>query len=490
MGAYQLSVRRDLGSGIIAQRPGPPMAAPWITRPIGLTLRFQRGALIGWTVGLFAIGAVYGSIGEEIETLIEDNPDLADFLALIGDASLADAYLATSLSMLAMLASGFAISSILRGRSAETAGHAELLVATPTSRWRWMAAQLAVAVGGSIVIVTAAGFGTGLTYAAVTGDASQVLRMVGAALVSLPAVLFLIGVALVLFGWLPRATVAAWGVFAVIVAVGIFGPLLDLPQWLLDLSPFEALPAAPAEDMTWTPVAVVSAIALGTDGSRRRRLPSSRSRPAEGAGAPPVRARAASEPADPRRGRVLVGSHGQAPLVDLFEHRSGCGDDRRGGISDSLDVRMQLVVGANTPFGEHRTEIAESGFEPVEWCGAELGHEATPSRFPALEARMVMGAIERSGRPVDPLEQVDPPQRVGNRDRPRCVDRPLDLACHESAELEADPSFGALLSRRGCRVDEVEIAQHHRDLLEPEHLQHPITLLRGTRGAADAEVGG
>ena len=140
-----------------------------------------------------------------------------------------------------------------------------------------MAAQLAVAVGGSIVIVTAAGFGTGLTYAAVTGDASQVLRMVGAALVSLPAVLFLIGVALVLFGWLPRATVAAWGVFAVIVAVGIFGPLLDLPQWLLDLSPFEALPAAPAEDMTWTPVAVVSAIALalmaaGAAGFRRRDL--------------------------------------------------------------------------------------------------------------------------------------------------------------------------------------------------------------------------
>jgi ABC-2 type transport system permease protein len=81
--------------------------------------------------------------------------------------------------------------------------------------------------------------------------------------VSLPAVLFLIGVAFVLFGWLPDATVAAWGVFAVIVAVGIFGAILGLPQWLLDLSPFEALPAMPAEGFSWLPVVVVSALACG-----------------------------------------------------------------------------------------------------------------------------------------------------------------------------------------------------------------------------------
>jgi ABC-2 type transport system permease protein len=277
--AYQLSVRRDLGSGIVAQRPGPADAASWITHPLGLTVRLQRGALIGWTVALFVTGAVYGSIGEEIETLIEDNPDLAEFLAAMGDASLSDAYLAMSLSMLAMLASGFAISSTLRTRTSETAGHAELLLATPTSRWRWAVAHLVVAVVGSTVIVTAAGLGAGLTYAGVTGDASQVPRLIGAALVSLPAVLFLIGVAFVLFGWLPDATVAAWGVFAVIVAVGIFGAILGLPQWLLDLSPFEALPAMPAAGFSWMPVVIVSAIAcglvtVGLVGFRRRDLDS------------------------------------------------------------------------------------------------------------------------------------------------------------------------------------------------------------------------
>jgi ABC-2 type transport system permease protein len=277
--AYQLSVRRDLGSGIVAQRPGQPEAASWITHPLGLTIRLQRGALIGWTVALFVTGAVYGSIGEEIEKLVEDNPDLAEFLAALGDASLSDAYLARSLSMLAMLASGFAISSALRARSAETAGHAELLLTTPISRWRWAAAHLVVAVAGSTVIVAAAGLGAGVTYAGVTGDVSQVPRLIGAALVTLPAVLFLVGVAFVLFGWLPDATVAAWGVFAVIVAVGIFGAILGLPQWLLDLSPFEALPAMPAEGFSWMPVVVVSAVACGLVaaglvGFRRRDLDS------------------------------------------------------------------------------------------------------------------------------------------------------------------------------------------------------------------------
>lgn len=263
IGAYRLSVRRDLGSGIVAQRPGPAEAASWIAHPFGLTVRLQRGALIGWTIALFVTGAVYGSIGEEIETLVEDNPDLAEFLAAMGDASLSDAYLATSLSMLAMLASGFAISSMLRARTAETAGHAELLLAGPTSRRHWAAAHLTVAVAGSTVIVAAAGLGAGVTYAGVTGDAAQVPRLVAAALVNLPAVVFLIGAAFVLFGWLPRATVATWGVFAVIVAIGIFGAILGLPQWLLDLSPFEALPAMPAEGFSWMPVTTVSAIAVG-----------------------------------------------------------------------------------------------------------------------------------------------------------------------------------------------------------------------------------
>jgi ABC-2 type transport system permease protein len=41
----------------------------------------------------------------------------------------------------------------------------------------------------------------------------------------------------------------------------MFGSLLDLPQWLLNLSPFQHVPALPAAPMAWLPIVILSAIA-------------------------------------------------------------------------------------------------------------------------------------------------------------------------------------------------------------------------------------
>ena len=41
----------------------------------------------------------------------------------------------------------------------------------------------------------------------------------------------------------------------------MLGSLLDLPQWVLNLSPFEHVPAIPSEPMDWAPVAVLVVLA-------------------------------------------------------------------------------------------------------------------------------------------------------------------------------------------------------------------------------------
>ena len=92
-----------------------------------------------------------------------------------------------------------------------------------------MGSHLGVALGGSTLIMAAGGFGTGATYALVIGDASQVPRLVGAALVHLPAIWVLVGIACTLFGLAPRWAVLAWVGVAVGLVVAMFGVLLDLP---------------------------------------------------------------------------------------------------------------------------------------------------------------------------------------------------------------------------------------------------------------------
>jgi ABC-2 type transport system permease protein len=275
VGAFWLSRRRDPGAGMLPTRPGPARADRGLLRPLGLALRLQRGPVIGWSVGLFVTGVVYGSIGEDIEQMIEDNPAFADILAQAGGASLTDSFFAAALLQLGLLGSGYAISAVLRPRTEENAGRAESLLAGPVSRTRWAGGHLAVALAGTVLVLASGGFGTGLAYAAVSSDAGQVARLTAASLVALPAVLVLGGVAVALFGWLPRLALAAWGALAVAVGVGFFGELLRLPAWARGISPFHHLPAVPAEDLGVLPLVVVTAlaavlVATGLWGLRRR----------------------------------------------------------------------------------------------------------------------------------------------------------------------------------------------------------------------------
>lgn len=259
--AHRLSSRRDLGSGLIASRPGPDRASRWLTHPVGLAVRLQRGALIGWTLGLLLFGALYGSIGDQIGAFIEDNPVYADLVAQLQGADLTDSFFATALAMLALLASGFAVSAALHLRTEENAGRADSLLAGPLSRTRWAASYLGVAIVGSTVIVLAGGLGTGAAYALVASDAAEVPRMAGASLVTVPGVLVFVGIAMALFGLAPRAALAAWAALAVVFVISFFGELLRLPQWARDLSPFTHLPALPAEPLQWGPVLAVLGLA-------------------------------------------------------------------------------------------------------------------------------------------------------------------------------------------------------------------------------------
>ncbi len=256
-----LAARRDVGAGLVPPRPGPRVAAPGLGRPLGLALRLQRGTLIGWSVGLFLTGAAYGWVANDVEDLVGDNDALREVIARAGGASLTDSYLSTSLLMMALIATGYAVQSALRPRGEETGLRAEPVLATRLSRGHWVASHLAVALAGSMAVLAAAGLGVGLAYGIVSNDLGQVPRLLGAALAYTPALWLLVGVTTALFGLAPRAVSAAWAVLAGFLVVGLLGEVLNLPAWANDLSPFQHTPQLPAADLTITPLAVLAATA-------------------------------------------------------------------------------------------------------------------------------------------------------------------------------------------------------------------------------------
>jgi ABC-2 type transport system permease protein len=67
----------------------------------------------------------------------------------------------------------------------------------------------------------------------------------------------------------------AWGVLVACFVIALFAELLDLPSWLSDVSPFQHVPAMPAQGFALTPIVALLAvtaalIAAGVAGFRRR----------------------------------------------------------------------------------------------------------------------------------------------------------------------------------------------------------------------------
>lgn len=273
--ATGLLARRDFGAGLVRPRLGPPAASPALGNAFGLAWRLQRVAMLGWLAGLALLGVAYGSIGNNIEQYVADNPEVAQFLPG-GAAGVVDSYLALTVGLNALLAAAYGVTTMLRLRAEETAGHAEVLLATATGRLTWLAGQLSVTLGGTALALVAIGVGEGGAYALTVSDARQVPRLVGVALAYLPAVWLIAAVAVLAVGWLPRAAaLISWVVVAYCTVVALFGESLDLPGWSRRLSPFDHTPRVPLDALRVAPLLLIAAVAVallaaGYGGLRRR----------------------------------------------------------------------------------------------------------------------------------------------------------------------------------------------------------------------------
>lgn len=273
--AFALLARRDLGAGLIASRPGPPAAGRDLRGTLGLAMRLQRATLLAWSTGLFLTGLILGSIAQNANDLIEGNQSLANVLTQAGGANVVDSFLASMLTLTALFATGYTVSSGLRLHAEEISGRVEPLLATSTGRLRWAASHVVVSLAGSAIVLTAAGLGVGLAHAIGSHDAAELPRLTGAALAQLPAVWVLGAIVVALFGLVPRAVALAWAAFGACVLLWFFGPLLDVPSWLLDISPYEHVPAVPAVTIAAGPLVALAAVATaftaaGLAGFRRR----------------------------------------------------------------------------------------------------------------------------------------------------------------------------------------------------------------------------
>jgi ABC-2 type transport system permease protein len=262
--ALALAARRDIGRGLWPQRRGRAEAKRSLLSPIGLVWRLQRGAFSGWAVALAMFGLIFGNLTEQIQGLEGNAKDW--WTQAGGTDQVVDAYTVSIIQMAGMFVAIYVVQVLLRMRVDETGGTLEAVLASGVTRARWLWAHLANALLGALALMVLFAVSMGLTAGQVLGDtADQVTGLVWAGLVQLPGVL-VVGAAVVAISCVvPRWSVpGSWAILLYMLVSGpMFGPSLNLPTPVQNLSPFTHSPKAPAVTVTAAPLLVLTIIGVG-----------------------------------------------------------------------------------------------------------------------------------------------------------------------------------------------------------------------------------
>jgi ABC-2 type transport system permease protein len=259
--AAALGSRRDLGSGLLADRAGP--ATGGLPGPLALAWRLHRAALLGWATGFALLGVVLGSIAGSVTDFLDNPQARAMMEALGGEKALVDMFFSAELDFGGLIAAGFGISVVLRLAAEESQGRTEAVLAASTGRVRWALSHLAVAVAGSAILVAVLGVAAGASRALDVGDAAPLGSVLGGALARIPAVAVMTCLALLLYGAGARRAPLAWAALVGVVVAGELGPVMNLPDWVQSVSPYRHVPDLPGGTFSLEPVLVLLLVAVG-----------------------------------------------------------------------------------------------------------------------------------------------------------------------------------------------------------------------------------
>lgn len=261
--AFALESRRDVGSGIIPERAGPRGASGLVRSQVGLSLRLQRGSLIGWSIGTLVGALFFGGVAKAMVDLLKpDNPISQAFTG--HSTNVIEGLLGFFVMTLALIVAAFALQSTDNIRAEEAARRTELQWSSAISRVRWAVSRMVVPSLASLLLLVVGGAAIGATYGAAMKDSGALGRMTLAAIAYWPSVLLVIGVVVLCAAVIPRvAASVTWALYGVLVLVSMFGDLFNLPAWVTKNTPFTAVFRL-GEDVNVLPLIVLTVLAIAT----------------------------------------------------------------------------------------------------------------------------------------------------------------------------------------------------------------------------------
>jgi len=259
-----LMARRDVGAGLVPQRTGRAFAKPGLRGLSALAWRTQRGLFLAWFCFYAIFSLALGCASYLMVSAVSSAEALAGLIERLGGVD--RAFLSLMLYVFGMLISVYVMMSagILRR---EEAAKGETLLSMPVRREKLVLSHMVYIFGGSAAIMLMSGLCVGLGAVIGTGDKDALSRLFFEMAGMIPAIWAVGGVALLLFGVLPKWMAGiSYGLLTLFVLMEIFWEQQQIPEALYAFSPFSWITPLKAVQPTAAPLVlcVVTIILTGT----------------------------------------------------------------------------------------------------------------------------------------------------------------------------------------------------------------------------------
>lgn len=245
----QLNRIRDLDASFIPTKKGRKKASAYLNSIFMLALRNQRTTLISWIVAMFVLGASYGSILGNIEEFFSSNDLYQQLISGIGgNGTMVDRFIVMLYAVIAIVSVIPTVQVIIKLRREEWQGRIEPVLARSVSRTRMLFEYLILSLTISAVTTFSGIAGLYAAGSQVVASPLNFGDMLLAVFAYLPAAWVFISVAVLLLGFVPGLIKIVWAYLGFGFATIYFGGILQLPDWVVKLSPFGYVQKLPLEN--------------------------------------------------------------------------------------------------------------------------------------------------------------------------------------------------------------------------------------------------
>lgn len=256
--AIILNQARDLYAGFLPTLKGRAQASPLLQTPFGLLLRLNGLFILSFLVILFLFGLATGAILSDFEFYFKDLPV---FDELLGEATF-DSVIAFLNMLFSYINVIPALIVMFHLWSEERHNRTEVLYSTTWSKGLWLGSHYLMAVVVSVFMQLTLAISLWITGRTALPENYTIGTFLMSALVYLPAMWVLIGLAALFIGLWPKGSSVVWLYLTFCFVIDYIGELAGVPDIIQSLSLYYHTPFVPEEAIKWQILSLFSVFSV------------------------------------------------------------------------------------------------------------------------------------------------------------------------------------------------------------------------------------